>query len=224
MESKEIDVRKRLMKAFIEIIVVFGAVSVLVMAIMVYMVGSYNKTLEFYAFPQGDIGRAMNATAEVRSATRAIIGYETQWLKDAVRDQHETAVAEFEYYREQIRLTMVTPEGEACMAAIDQAWDAYIKVDEEIVALGATTDTVKCEQAQEKMIKELAPLYKELDEAMTALMDVNVEKGEAEQTKLETLEIIVVVVLVLAITSVISRSIKIATAIAKEIDDIKKLP
>ena len=224
MESKEIDVRKRLMKAFIEIIVVFGAVSVLVMAIMVYMVGSYNKTLEFYAFPQGDIGRAMNATAEVRSATRAIIGYETQWLKDAVSEQHETAVAEFEYYREQIRLTMVTPEGEACMDAIDQAWDAYIKVDKEIVALGATTDTVKSEQAQEKMIKELAPLYKELDKAMTALMDVNVEKGEAEQTKLETLEIIIVVILVLAITTVISRSIKIATAIAKEIDDIKKLP
>jgi len=90
--------------------------------------------------------------------------------------------------------------------------------------LGATTDTVKCEQAQEKMIKELAPLYKELDKAMTALMDVNVEKGEAEQTKLETLEIIIVVILVLAITTVISRSIKIATAIAKEIDDIKKLP
>ena len=59
---------------------------------------------------------------------------------------------------------------------------------------------------------------------MTALMDVNVEKGEAEQTKLETLEIIIVVILVLAITTVISRSIKIATAIAKEIDDIKKLP
>lgn len=224
MKVKEMDLKKRLLSAFAEVIVIFATVSILVVAIMVYMVGDYNKVLDNYAFPQGDIGRAMNATAEVRSATRAIIGYETQELKDAIKEQHETAVAEFEYYREQIRPTMVTPEGEACMEAIDQAWDAYIKVNEEIILLGSTMDFAKCEQAQEKMIKELAPLYEKLDDAMKQLMDVNVEKGYAEQKKLETLEMIIVVILVLTISTVFSRSIKIAGTIAKEVEDIEKLP
>ncbi len=218
MKFKEMRIKKRLISAFTIVIAIFGMVSVLVAATMIYMVGDYNKVLEYYAFPQGDIGRAMNATAEVRSATRAIIGYETQALIDAVSDQHETAVEEFEYYREQIRPTMITPEGDACMAAIDKAWEAYIKVDEEIVALGSTTDQEKCALAQERMINELAPLYNELDDAMKELMDVNVEKGEIEQTKLHTLETIVMVVIALAIVSVVSVSAKIAAAIAKGIE------
>lgn len=219
MKFKEMKIKKRLISAFTIIITIFGVVSVLVAATMVYMVGDYNKVLDNYAFPQGDIGRAMNATAEVRSATRAIIGYETQELIDAIKGQHETAIEEFEYYREEIRPTMVTPEGKACMAAIDKAWEAYIKVDKEIVALGATTDQVKCAQAQERMINELAPLYTELDNAMKELMDVNVEKGDMEQDKLQALEVVVMVVIVIAITMVVSISLKIATAIAKGIEE-----
>ena len=219
MNFKEMKIRKRLVTAFSTVIVIFGVVSALVAAVMVYMVSDYNKVLENYAFPQGDIGRAMNATAEVRSATRAIIGYETQELIDAVKGQHETAIEEFEYYREQIRPTMVTPEGKACMKAIDLAWETYIKVDKEIVELGATTDQIKCEQAQERMINELAPLYTELDNAMKELMDVNVQKGDAEQAKLQTLEIVVMVAIVIAIASVVSLSFKIATGIAKGIEE-----
>ena len=219
MKFKEMKIRKRLISAFSVVIAIFGVVSVLVAAAMIYMVSDYNRVLENYAFPQGDIGRAMNATAEVRSATRAIIGYETQELIDAVKGQHETAVKEFEYYREQIRPTMVTSEGKACMQAIDEAWAAYIKVDEEIVKLGATTDQIKCELAQERMINELAPLYTELDKAMTDLMDVNVEKGDVEQAKLQTLETVVMVTIVIAITTVISISFKIATGIAKGIEE-----
>ena len=219
MKFKEMRLRKRLITAFTTVIIIFGVVSALVAGAMVYMVNDYNRVLENYAFPQGDIGRAMNATAEVRSATRAIIGYETQDLIDAVRGQHETAIEEFEYYREQIRPTMVTPEGEACMKAIDLAWEAYKKVDKEIVELGATTDQERCARAQERMINELAPLYTELDVAMKALMDVNVQKGDAEQAKLQILEIVVMVAIVIAIASVVSVSFKIANGIAKGIEE-----
>lgn len=219
MKFKEMRIRKRLIAAFTTVIIIFGAVSALVAATMIYMVSDYNKVLNNYAFPQGDIGRAMNATAEVRSATRAIIGYETQELIDAIKGQHETAIEEFEYYREQIRPTMVTPEGEACMRAIDLAWEAYIKVDKEIVELGATTDQARCARAQERMINELAPLYTELDSAMKELMDVNVQKGDADQAKLQTIELVIMVVIVIAIASVVSVSFKIATAIAKGIEE-----
>ena len=218
MKFKEMRIRKRLISAFTVIITVFCIVSVLVAAAMMFMVKDYNRVLDNYAFPQGDIGRAMNATAEVRSATRAIIGYETQELIEAVKGQHETAIAEFEHYREQIRPTMITPEGRACMEAIDLAWEAYKKVDLEIVALGATTDQVQCAKAQERMINELAPLYTALDDAMTELMDVNVEKGHEEQNVLQTIEVIVFVVILAAIAVVVVISGKIAAVIARGIE------
>lgn len=225
MNFKDMEIRKRLMAAFTVVIVIFGTVSLLIVAIMVYMVGDYNRVLDNFAFPQGDIGRAMNATAEIRSSTRAVIGYETQQLKNIVKEQHEKAIQEFEYYREQIRYTMVTPEGEACMEAIDRAWDAYIEVDEEIVALGATTDPAKCQQAQERMIHELAPLYIELDNAMKELMDVNVQKGNDAQARLQMLEIVIIVAIVSAITIAFHVSMKLVADIAKGIEeDIEKLP
>lgn len=222
---KEMDIRKRLMSAFTLIIAVFGAVSVLVAAIMVYMVGDYNKVLDYYAFPQGDIGKALYSTAEVRSSTRGIIGYETRELIDVMKEQHQAAIEKFEYYREIIRPTMVTPEGKACMEKIDQAWDAYIELDQEIIELGSSTDMDNHELAQERMVKELAPLYKDLDNAMRELMDLNVEKGRIEQSKLQTLELIILVVIVITISVMISTAVKRATSIAKEIEeDFERLP
>ena len=219
------DIKKRLMSAVTFMIAVFGSVSVLVAAVMVYMVGDYNKVLEYYAFPQGDIGKALYVTAEVRSSTRGIIGYETQELIDVMKEQHETAIEKFDYYREIIRPTMVTKEGKACMEAIDQAWDAYIELDQEIVALGATTDPERRKLAQERMIKELAPRYQDLDNAMRDLMDVNVEKGRIKQSKLQTLEVIILVVIVVTISGMLSSAIKMASKIAKEIEeDIERLP
>ena len=219
MNFNKMRIRKRLMTAFTAVILIFTTVSVAVAGTMIYMVKDYNKVLENYAFPQGDIGRAMNATAEVRSATRAIIGYETQELIDAVKEQHETAIKEFQYYREMIRPTMVTKEGKECMEAIDKAWEAYREVDAQIVVLGATTDQVKCAQAQERMIKELAPLYNDLDNAMKELMDINIHKGDAEQAKLQMLEVIIMVVIVLALAIVVILSVKIASSIAKGIEE-----
>lgn len=219
MKLNEMRIKKRLITAFTVVIAIFGVVSALVAGAMIYMVNDYNKVLDNYAFPQGEIGRAMNATAEVRSATRAIIGYETQELIDAVKGQHETAIAEFEHYREEIRPTMISPEGKACMKAIDLAWEAYKKVDQEIVALGSTTDQEKCARAQERMIHELAPLYTELDNAMKELMDLNVQKGDEEQAKLQIMEVIVLVLIVITIGSVVSVSFKIANGIAKGIEE-----
>ena len=41
---------------------------------IIFMVMQYNHVLNYYAFPQGDIGHAMAALADVRSGTRGAIG------------------------------------------------------------------------------------------------------------------------------------------------------
>lgn len=88
-----------------------------------------NKVLINYAYPQGDIAMAMNESAEVRAASRGIVGYDSNELIESMKEQHDQAIDSFEAYLEKIRPTMITKQGIACMDAIDKAWAAYKEVD-----------------------------------------------------------------------------------------------
>ena len=215
---KEMKIKKRLVLAFAIVISIFVLVAFTVAGSMMFMVKNYDKVLSYYAFPQGDIGMAMNATAEIRSATRAIIGYETRELIDAVKGQRDQSVSDFKYYIEKVRPTMITPEGDACMAAIDEAWEKYHTLENEIVALGDSTDPDQCALAQERMISELTPLYRELDSAMKGLMEVNVQKGAEAQGILRTLEAVSLGLILVSIVAVVVISMRIASIIATGIE------
>lgn len=208
---------KRLKTAFTQIIVIFGILSVLVMAVMLYTKKNYDKVLDYYAYPQGDIALVMNESAEIRSATRGIIGYETEELITAMKKQHDEAVANFEELLESIRPTMITEEGTACMEAIDKAWAEYKEIDAEVVELGATTDTELCIQAQEMMIGEGAPKYDALDKALENLMAVNKEKGFSERAFNNTLLYISLTAILIVIIVLILYSVKLSGVIAKSI-------
>lgn len=215
---KEMKIKKRLVSAFTIVISIFVLVAVAVAGSMIFMVKNYDKVLSYYAFPQGDIGMAMNATAEIRSATRAIIGYETRELIDAVKGQRDQSISDFKYYIEKVRPTMITPEGNASMAAIDAAWEKYHALENEIVAVGDSTDPEQCALAQERMISELTPLYRELDSAMKELMEVNVQKGAESQGILRTLEWISLGLILVSIIGVVIISMRIASIIATGIE------
>ncbi len=209
---------KRLKNAFTQIIVVFGILSVLVMVVMFYTAKNYETVLDYYAYPQGDIALVMNESAEVRSATRGVIGYETRELIQALMEQHDEAVANFEELLEKVRATMVTERGIACMASIDKAWAEYKEIDTEVVRLGATTDKESCIQAQEMMVNEGASKYDALDDALEALMAVNQEEGADERTLNKTLLYIACIVIVIVIIVLVLYSARLSGVIAKGIE------
>ena len=70
----------RLKKSFRQIILIFGILSALVVVIMLYTINNYGTILDNYAYPQGDIAMAMNESAEVRAASRGIVGYDSDSL------------------------------------------------------------------------------------------------------------------------------------------------
>jgi len=119
----------RLKKSFRQIIIVFGVLSALVVLVMLYTINNYGTILDNYAYPQGDIAMAMNESAEVRAASRGIVGYDSDALIESMKEQHDQAIDSFEAYLEKIRPTMITKQGIACMDAIDKAWAAYKEVD-----------------------------------------------------------------------------------------------
>ncbi len=218
MKFNEMRIRKRLLTAFTIIVVIFSSVCAIVGIALFFMINQYQKVLENYAFPQGDIGRLMNASAEVRSATRAVIGYDSQELIDKILVKHDSAVNEFENYLQKIRPTMITEEGLACMDKIDTAWNAYKEIDATVITMGTTANATSILQAQQKMINEVEPLYNALDEAMISLMDVNIEKGDSADDMLSILAFVLIALIIIAIITAIIISARIAKKIARGIE------
>lgn len=208
----------RLKKSFSQIIWTFVVLSVLIVASMLYMVIEYEKVLDNFAYPQGDIALVMNESAEVRAATRGIIGYDIDSEIARMAEQHEEAVSEFERLLEVVRPTMISDQGHACMEAIDKAWAEYKQIDAQVVELGATTDIEKSMQAQELMAAEATPKYQALDDALENLMDVNSSLGSQRRSFLSTLFYILLVVIALVIVGVGFYSSKLSRTISAGIE------
>ena len=215
----------RLKKSFRQIILIFGILSALVVVIMLYTINNYGTILDNYAYPQGDIAMAMNESAEVRAASRGIVGYDSDSLIESMKEQHEQAVKSFEEYLEKIRPTMITKEGTACMDAIDKAWAEYKEVDAKVIEVGATTDTAKSLQAQQMMTDEAAPKYQALDDALQKLMALNISLGNAKRAQLRTVMIaaLTIIIIVIAVSTIYSNSLSVAISksIEKPLNELK---
>lgn len=216
-KMQKMRIRKRLSTSSIFTVALTSIASLVALIAILIMTNEYNHTLTYYAFPQGDIALAMNEFAEVRSATRAIIGYEEQSAIDTAVAQHEEAAAELERLMGVVEGTMVTKEGKESFAAIQEALAAYYEVEEKVLEIGNTTDTELCAQAQEMAINELAPLYNAADETFTHLMDVNVQKGDQEQKLLNTLRFVSMALVAVIIVVAFGIATKIGNTTAKGI-------
>ena len=214
----QMKIGKRLKVSFRQILLIFGVLCGIIIAVMLYTLNDYAKILDNYAYPQGDIALAMNESAEVRAATRGIVGYDSDELIASMEQQHEEAVEKFESYLEKIRPTMVTKEGLACMDAIDIAWKEYLAEDAKVIEVGATTDTQKSLQAQQMMLDEAAPKYQALDAALEDLMAVNVSVGNAERAQLKGIIFVALLVIVLVIALSLFYANRLTRTIADSIE------
>lgn len=217
-KMNNMNIKGRLNYVFRLIIIAFSVVAVVISAMMIYMSMDYRRVLKRYAFPQGDIATAMSEAAEIRGASRGVVGYDSVSLINSMKQQHDEYVEAFEDKLEQIRPLMSSKAGKECMYKIDKAWAEYKEIDEQVIKLGATTDANQSMKAQTMMQKEMAPKYEALDNALNELMDTNVAKGNAEKLKLEILLKIAIVAAVGIIAAVVVVASKSARAIAKSIE------
>lgn len=178
-KMNNMNIKGRLNYVFRLIIIAFSVVAVVISAMMIYMSMDYRRVLKRYAFPQGDIATAMSEAAEIRGASRGVVGYDSVSLISSMKKQHDEHVEAFEAKLEQIRPIMSSKAGKECMDKIDKAWAEYKEIDEKVIKLGATTDSNQSLKAQSMMLNETAPKYEALDNALNELMDTNVAKGDA---------------------------------------------
>lgn len=217
LNFKGMRVEERLRKAFNIIIIIASVGSAVGILSLMVVVANFEKAMENYALPQGDIALFMNEYAECRSNMRGIIGYEDQDQIDLLMGKYDGRVQTTKERFAAIKDNMVTKEGKEAYAKIEAALEAYLAKEAEIIAIGATTDQELCRQAQQMAIKELTPLYESLDSATLELMNINIEKEHEMEVLCEALEIgaIILMVVLLMCAAVISK--RIAYVISKGI-------
>ena len=210
-------IQQRLKSSYITVLgiatvaAVIGIIAVFVVAI------NYKSAMDNYALPQGDIGKLMQCVADCRSATRGIIGYENQAQIDTLmqsRDEYEKEAYE---YLTLIKPTMVTEEGQAAMAKIEETLAAYFAVEAKVIQMGTENDGKNRVAAQEYAIKIMAPVYADVYNALDDLMTVNVQKSDEMVDTLNILQISAIVFIIIIIVLASAISMRISNSISKGI-------
>lgn len=220
-----LQIRDRLVRAFVTVAGILTIVSAITLITMFVISQLYSSALVNYGFAQGDIGRAMTHFADSRSAMRGIIGYTQQSAIDTLLANHETYKEEFTQEFNSLSSSMVTSENKALYKDVQEKLADYWIVEEDIITRGATTDSELSRLAQEKALNELAPMYNDIYDDLTQIMDIKVEKGKSMSSLLSAVVIILIVIIIVVITGSIIFAVSlgkgIADSIAIPLDNLK---
>ena len=206
-----LQIKDRLVRAFIIIACILSAVSAVV------LITIYSSTLIDYGFAQGDIGKAMTQFADARSAMRGIIGYDDQDAIDRLLANHEDYKNQFTQDFNSLESAMVSAENKALYKSVKDKLGDYWEFETEIINQGATTNGEQSKLAQDKALNELAPMYTEIYDTLTEIMEIKVDKGQEVSNLLSALVIILVVVIIVIITVSIIFAISLGKGIANSI-------
>lgn len=215
--KKELRIQERLTKAFMRVTLIMSIAAVLGI-IVIYLISSvYENALKNYGFSQGDIGMAMAAFADTRSALRGAIGYDNQEEINKLLNSYEENKTAFNEHIAEVEKSMVTKEGKAAYQAVMDAVEGYWAVSDSILKEGAVTDRELCVKAQDRAFAELAPRYAEVYSALTNLMDVNIQKGDEIYNLMSVLKLVIVIFMAAIIAVAVVIATKIGRTIAKGI-------
>lgn len=221
-----LQIRNRLNRAFIMVATILTGVSAIILITMIVMSRIYASTIVDYGFSQGDIGRAMAQFADCRSALRGIIGYDDQSTINELVSSHENYKREFVSEFNSLESSMLTQENKAIYKDLQDKLTTYWKLESEIINEGATTNREQCKRAQDKALNQLAPMYNEIYDELTRMMEVKVDKGNSVSSLLTiiiiVLSVIIVVIIVIAIIFALSLGKGIANSIAVPLNKIKE--
>ncbi len=219
-------IRDRLIRAFIMVASILTAVSVVILITMIVMSRIYATTIVDYGFAQGDIGRAMAQFADCRSALRGIIGYDDQNAINELVSSHENYKKDFISEFNSLESSMLTQENKAIYKDLQDKLATYWKLEAEIINEGATTNRAQCERAQDKALNQLAPMYNEIYDELTKMMEVKVDKGKSVSSLLTIviiiLSVVIIAIIVIAIIFALSLGRGIANSIDRPLNKIKE--
>lgn len=214
---KKYKIKRRLTTAFIIVAMIASISGIVGCVAMSYIASQYDYALKNYGFSQGDIGKLMSAFTEARSATRAVIGYTDADIIASAMTTHDAKKAECQSYMQTVKGTLTAPAEEEAFEKANSAMNKFWTQDEEVLALGNTTDEEASKQAQHMESSELSPIYEEASTYLNELMSLNVTTGNSLQDSLATLRTTLVIVIIVVIAAALAASILLGSNIARGI-------
>lgn len=212
-------IQERLVRGFVVASGVPAVVAVAALTALIVVAGIYSGALQDYGFAQGDVGKAMTHFAEARSTLRGCIGYDDEDAIESMRISHEESIEEFTASFAELEKYMVSEANKKVYSEIAAELPGYWELDRKIIELGGTTDRVLCEQAQEMAMRDLMPLYDEINNELIAIMDIKVERGDAVSGRMTIVCILLVAVIAIIIMIAMVTSIRLGKYIAGNISE-----
>lgn len=213
---ENLKIRNRLGKAFRIIVTTCSIAAVLGVVMLIVTMTLYKNALNNYGFSQGDIGKALVAFTDTRSATRAIVGYDDSLISQ-MSDTHDERKATFEQYWEIVDEVTTTSKEQEIYDSIDAKLEDYWTTEQKAIDTGKTTDPGQSAKAQNIMIDEVAPLYDEIYSGMRDLMNTKVTEGDHLADTLSVVSLIFIIIIAVIIIVSILVSSKMGASIAKGI-------
>ena len=208
---ENLKIRNCLGKAFRIIVTTCSIAAVLGVVMLIVTMTLYKNALNNY----GDIGKALVAFTDTRSATRAIVGYDDDSLISQMSDTHDERKATFEQYWEIVDEVTTTSKEQEIYDSIDAKLEDYWTTEQKAIDTGKTTDPGQSAKAQNIMI--VAPLYDEIYSGMRDLMNTKVTEGDHLADTLSVVSLIFIIIIAVIIIVSILVSSKMGASIAKGI-------
>ena len=194
------------------------SVAGLVAAIASFIVGrQYSDALVSYGFAQGDVGKMMTDFANLRSDTRAIIGYDDADLIRDIYADYQSTKADFEEEMAVVESGLVSEEAQKAFQQMETAVDKYFAIEAEVQEMAGAGNAEQSQAAQEKAQAEMAPAYQEAYKLMEEIMDSKTNTGNALGKVLEIAVYAVVAAIVVLVVIGMIIAIKLGTTVASGI-------
>ena len=213
----KLSIEKRLLKVFRKTTILLSMTGVIACVAMGIVSYQYSYALKHYGFAQGDIGKAMIVIAEMRSETRAAIGYDDDTLIATAKKAHDLTAEQLDTYISALEDDMITDEGRATYQQIKDGVASYQQIEAQILELGTASDSAKRMQAQQMAGEQMDPVFQQVYADMTSLLDSSVTNGNAMEAKLNVFRVVIFIVILLIIGVGFAGSEKAGKRIAKGI-------
>lgn len=210
-------IKKRLTTGFMLVSVITAIAAVIGCIAMVIVANQYARALENYGFAQGDIGKALVAFADMRSETRAVISYDDQEAVEEALELHDEKKAEFKTYMETVEGALVSNAEREPYENVEAILEQYWNIDATVISLGKSDDAEHGKEAQKMAAEQLDPMFDEIYNNLSELMDIKVDEGNALSASLRLLDIILIVAIVIIIAVSMTISMRLGISVARGI-------
>lgn len=197
--QKRQGIKKRLTKEFIKVAIIGAIAAIIGIVALLVAAVQYEKALNRYGFTQGDIGKAMTAFSESRSALRAVVGYDDENVIEKQVALHNDKKTAFESYMEELDKSIKFAEGRDAYNQVLQELEGYWELDARVLELATSDDADGYLEAQELDTTDLTTQYEQIYAEFVDLMNLCVQKGDHAEAELRTMEL----VMLLAVLAII---------------------